>query len=599
MNASFAHRLNDALDAELARRAEARERDEEAFKLENSLSAFVEAAWPSIDASAYQRGWAIDALTEHLECVSTGQIRRLLVNLPPRSAKSSVASICWPAWTWARRERTFWSGPGVRFLCSSYSHRLAVDMSTTTRRLITSPWYQERWGGHVVLRGDMTSVLKFGTTAGGHRAATSTSGLLLGTGYDIGLIDDPHNTESAESEAERESTRLWFSEFSSTRMNDPQNSCLVLIMQRLHEDDLSGIVLSGDAGSGWTTLMIPMEYESRRHCVTSIGWHDPRGLDDDGEPLVIDGFPRDDDAARIVERRESSLMWPARFSRESVEHLKSNLGPYFASGRLQQSPSPKGGGIFRKEWWQLWESEDNKLPTCDYIIASLDGAFTEDEENDPSALTIWGVYTNENRRKRIILMDAWRKHLAFSGPRLDRLHEPAVIDGKLWPADYVSPGMHPTLVKQRNGFYRERSRKSWGLVEHVANSCRRFDVDLLLIEGKASGISAAQELRNRYGNEKWSIQVVQVRGDKVARALAAQPTFSQLMVYAPDRDWAQMVIDEMAVFPKGKYDDLCDATTQAINYLRSVGMAMSDDDAREDEVRAATPRRRLGALYPC
>src|SRR5262249_13096188 len=162
----------------------------------------------------------------------------------------------------------------------------------------------------------------------------------------------------------------------------------------------------------------------------------------------------------------------------------------------------------------------------------VDGAFTEKEENNPSAMTVWGVFqhrvdgdgnalannvdmTTSRTRRRIILLHAWRKHLKFSGPRVDR-----------------RPNETPAL-------YKHRTQGDWGLVEWVADTCRRFKVHLLLIEGKASGISAAQELQNRYGQEEWSIQIEPVKGDKVARALAAQPTFSQGLVYAPDRDWAQ------------------------------------------------------------
>ena len=132
----------------------------------------------------------------------------------------------------------------------------------------------------------------------------------------------------------------------------------------------------------------------------------------------------------------------------------------------------------------------------------------------------------------------------------------------------------------------------------MADTCRKFDVHTLLIEAKASGISAAQELGNRYGKEGWSINLEPVKGDKVARALAAQPTFSQLMVYAPDREWAEMVIEEMSVFPKGRYDDLTDSATQAINYLRRIGFAHTDDEVTFDEMESIRHRPKPKALYP-
>jgi predicted phage terminase large subunit-like protein len=124
-------------------------------------------------------------------------------------------------------------------------------------------------------------------------------------------------------------------------------------------------------------------------------------------------------------------------------------------------------------------------------------------------------------------------------------------------------------------------------------------VNLLLIENKGPGISAAQDLQNRFGQKPWGVHLVKVKGDKVARALAAQATFSQELVYAPDRDWAQMVIDELANFPKGRYDDLTDSTTQAILYLRGVGLARTDAEVAAEREDATRPRRRLGKLYPC
>src|SRR5215470_17222802 len=144
--------MDSLLELIRARRAElevaaARERDDEQTqRLEESLIDFVEAAWPAIDPAEYQPCWAIDALCEHLQAVTEGQIKRLLVNFPPRSAKTNISSICYPAWTWARSEKSYLSGPQVRFLCGSYNDDLALQNSTKHRRLLQSPFYQKRWG---------------------------------------------------------------------------------------------------------------------------------------------------------------------------------------------------------------------------------------------------------------------------------------------------------------------------------------------------------------------------------------------------------------------------------------------------------------------
>lgn len=518
----------------------------------------MEAAWPSIDPSEYKRCWAVDGLCEHLEAVTKGQIRRLLVNMPPRTGKTTVTSICWPAWAWARREITYWSGPQVRFLFGSYGQKLSLENSNKTRRLIGSPWYQERWRSAVQIRDDQNSKEQFDLVAGGSRSAVSVGSSLLGLGGDILGVDDPHNLEDVESETGLENARNWFAEFRSTRINDPKRGALVVNMQRLAENDLSGVICSGEDYTDWVHYMVPMEYDTDRHCVTVLKW------DQAGKPEETWEDPRTEDG---------ELMWPDRVGPKELASLKRDLGDYMASGRLQQSPAPRGGGIFKTEWWQVWESQDGKFPMFDLLIASVDSAFTTNEQNDPTGMTVWGVFSHEGNR-RLMLVNAWRKHLAFSGPRV--AYEPG----------------------ESKAQWQRRTQPTWGLMEWIQYTCERFNVDKLLIEAKASGISAAQELRNRYGRQDWSTQLCPVKGDKVARALGVQATFSQLGVYAPVRDWSDLVIQEMAVFPAGKYDDLTDSTTQAVKYLRDIGMAPTDEEVKAEEAEWVMHKPQPKALYP-
>ena len=177
---------------------------------------------------------------------------------------------------------------------------------------------------------------------GGSRVSTSARGSLLGIGGAVVLIDDRHNINSVESDAERLMARTWWREISTTRLNDPKRAAIAIIMQRLHEDDVSGVILSSDLPSEWTHLMIPMQYESRRHCVASLGWQDPRGLDDDGQPFVAiqpsgERAPRDNAAAHELDKREGALMgggsgncghqgraWPLYGQWTSNAHLMSS-----------------------------------------------------------------------------------------------------------------------------------------------------------------------------------------------------------------------------------------------------------------------------------
>jgi predicted phage terminase large subunit-like protein len=575
--------------------AELKRRTEQA-RFEGSLIEFVKAAWPSIDSAPYQGSWAIDALAEHLQAVTEGQIRRLLVNFPPRAGKTSVASICFPAWTWARQEISFLSGPQVRFLCGSYNHDLALANSNMTRRLILSPWYQSLWGKKFTLRSDQNTKTKFDNTAEGTRLSTSVGGSLLGIGGDIVVIDDPHNvsTGGIESEAERRTALEWWREISTTRLNDPKRSPIVVIMQRLHEDDVAGHILSSEWSSDWTHLNLPMAYDWQRHCVTVLGWQDPRGLDDDGEPLVVrtsDGarVPRDAHAANVLEEeRQGALMWPERFGPAEVEKMRAELGPYLASGRLDQMPAPKGGGIFKRSWWQLWE--EKLFPPMSYVVASLDSAFTKKESNDPSALTVWGVFTDkESGQRRIMLVHAFRKFLEMHGDPTPRLVE-----------ETVQIGDSAQIVKWKYLQWRRRVSAKWGLVEWVADTCRWFHVHDLLIEAKASGLSVAQEMQRLHGREGWGIRLINPKGgDKYARALSVVPLFSQGLIYSPDRDWAEMVMTELANFPYGRRDDLVDSTSQGLSYLRTVGLAQTGSEQKAEETEGVIHRRRAAAaIYP-
>jgi hypothetical protein len=258
---------------------------EERERLEGSLLKFVEAAWPSLDSSEYQSSFAIEAICDHLQAVTEGHIRKLLINCPPRSGKTLVTSVCFPAWTWARREQSYLSGPQVRFLCGSYNDDLSLQNSTKHRQLLQSPFYQKYWAKRFKMRLDQNTKSNFQNDKGGARISTSARGSLLGIGGDLILLDDPHNL-TVESEAERTQALNWWKEISTTRLNNPKLSGIVVIMQRLHEEDISGAWLSSEATDDLVHLNIPMEYEWRRHCRTVLGWQDPRGLDDNGAPLV-------------------------------------------------------------------------------------------------------------------------------------------------------------------------------------------------------------------------------------------------------------------------------------------------------------------------
>ena len=453
---------------------------------EDSLYTFLKHSWKFIDASSFTEGWPIEAIAEHLQAVVDGDIRRLIINIPPRMGKSSITSVAFPAWTWTQPGITHTSGPGVQFLHASYAQQLALRDSVKCRRLIESPWYQSLWGDRFQLTSDQNTKTRFDNDKNGSRLSTSVGSALTGEGGAIIVVDDPNAAQEAFSEATIASTIDWWDSALSTRLNNPKEGAFVVIQQRLSEEDLTGHILSKDIGE-WTHLCLPMKYEWRRHSVTSIGWEDPRGLDDEGESLValddegnrIPAFP---EAEIILEKREDLLLWPERFGEQEVTILEKQLGPWSAAGQLQQRPEPKGGGIIKRNWWQPWESP--QYPNMDLIIATLDTAYTAKTENDPSAMTVWGVFSSD---------------VNVMAPNQAGRREGGLVD---YARSYTEMAPRVMLMYAWQGRYELHD-----LVTKVATTCREMKVDQLLIENKAAGHSVAQEIRRMYGYEKFGVHM--------------------------------------------------------------------------------------------
>lgn len=490
---------------------------------------------------------------EHLEAVTFGEITNLLINIFPGAMKSLLTNVFFPAWEWGPMGMAH-----VRYVTFSYSSSNTERDNQRFGDLLASAEYQAMYPEVAIRQNGMTMVSNY---KHGWKLASSVTGSVTGKRGNRAICDDLNNVKESESQAVMEETNRWFRESLSSRLNNMEKDAKIVIAQRVGEGDVSGEILT--LGLPYCHLCIAMEYvwsadDEGNPYETQIGWVDPRWR------------PNPEDC-------NGELAWPERFPEKVVQALKKELSVYATAAQLQQTPEARGGGIIKRDWWQAGEPYmvNGKYPALSYVVASLDGAYTEKEENDPSALTVWGIFQNEQGYNRAMLLHAWRKRLQFSGPKVP-----------------VLPGEHESV-------WRRRAMQHWGLIEWVADTCKRFQADKLLIESKATGISAAQSLRNSHGREGWGIELVEPHGDKVARAIAVQPSWSQEMVYAPDREWADLVIDEMAVFPKGRYKDLTDSSTQAIKHLRDTGLLRSDEERRAQEVEAVRhkggPKR---ALYP-
>ena len=853
---------------------------------EDDLMAFFRAAWPHIDSAEWVEGFPVQAVAEHLEAVADGQIRRLLINIPPRCAKSSLVSVAFPAWVWAQRHRSPTSGPGVPILTASYGDRLAQRDSRKSRQLIESPWYRRYWGDRYSLLIDQNTKDRFINSEGGERLVTSVGAKVTGEGgncfvagtlvstptgerpiealavgdevlafdhsrgkvvtskvvatkarvssdtyhlrtlsglgfvctgdhpiyspgrgyvaasrlgagdglvvqerarnhaapavrqlraecreapacraqgaesgqprrlllkgllrgsprnekfdcevpdvrglcrpqespllfrrlqarqpggarqsaavpplrglvrheaqrvwckildeilhaslrrrsplgahggrgkfqfcglgpllqpvlayaggghgagwgavrgvrgagdvppqkrafdiarpphrqeppqqharepdhalpamslaaprwhadrvasvapvgagevsvYDIQvagqsnffaggvlvhnciIVDDPNAANEANSEAKIAEVLEWWDGTMSSRLSNMKKGAFIVIQQRLAENDLTGHILEKQIGD-WDHLVLPMRYEPERSFHTSIGWKDPRE-----EP--------------------GQLLWPERFGEAEVALLEKQMGPYTAAGQLQQRPEPPGGGVIKREWWQLWEEPN--FPPMDFIMASLDTAYTLKTTNDFSAMTVWGVFSDRT----------YATTSRFIGS-----------DGR---PSYVERDYAETAPKLMLMYAFQARLEIHELVEKVATVCRGMKVDKLVIENKAAGHSVSQELRRLYGNEKFSVQLYDPKSiDKLSRLYSVQHLFSEGMVYAPDRVWAEMVMTQVGQFPKGRHDDLVDTVSMAIRHMRDLGLLQRVSEKIEEyEGLKVYPGRGADPLYP-
>ena len=523
-------------------------------RAEESLVEFIQQAWHVIEpAEPYVHGWHIDFICEHLEAITRGDdlddgtpYNRLLINVPPGTMKSLIVNVFWPSWEWGPCDMAH-----LRYVCAAHKvENLSARDSRRMRQLITSEWYQARWGDRVRLAKDQNEKLNFHNSVGGFRIATAITSL-TGIRGDRVIIDDPHSVDSASSDSMREGEVSTFLEAIPTRLTNPLRSAIVVIMQRLHERDISGIIVEKDLG--YDHIMLPMRFDPGRAIPTKLGLEDPR-------------------------QEEGELLFPARFPESVVDRDEKVMGPYATAGQFQQSPEPRGGGIIQRDWWQLWE--DGAYPPMDFVVASLDTAYTTKQENDPSAMTVWGVFTGGTKAMatKSITRDGMWVDISTTVEREYEQRHPTVMLMNAWTERLP---LHE-------------------LVEKVAATCRRMRVDKLLIEDKAAGHSVAQEIRRLYGHEDWAVQLINPGAqDKMARLYSVQHLFAEGMIYAPDRQWSDAVINQCATFPRAKHDDLVDTTSMVLRHLRETGML-----SRAPEIRAdiSDEIRHIGAapspLYP-
>lgn len=471
---------------------------------------FVRESWPIIKpGKQFRDNWHIGAIVEHLDAVAKCQIRNLVINVPPGFMKSTLTCVQFPAWLWTEQ-------PWLQTMFSSYHDKLSTRDSVSTRDLILSNWYQSNWGDRFRLKGDQNQKEKFANDRTGFRLSTVVSGFSTGEHVDIAVTDDPHNVMEVESKTRREEVVKWFTEAYSTRWNDPLTFRLVVIMQRLAENDLCGTLLKQD---GWDHLMVPMRYDPKRSKVTSIGWKDPRDA-------------------------EGQLAWPEHLPEPELKKKEAPMTDEAVSCQFQQDPQSPKGNLFKREfiryattaqfggdelktWEKYFKGTKNDLnyvfechrsvddvkrflaAEC-WFIQYVDTAMKTGQENDYTAV-LTGAITPE---ADLIIFDVWRDKV-------------------------IIPKQYETVINQRRRFPFVTTQK---------------------VESKNSGEGVIQT-GDLMGTPFEELKAVH---DKVQRATSLSTLYARGKVFhLQGAPWLDVFETELLYFPKGEHDDMVDCAVYA------------------------------------
>jgi predicted phage terminase large subunit-like protein len=321
--------------------------------------------------------WHIEIIAAKLMALRKGHIRRLIINMPPRYLKSLLASVAFPAWCLGH-------DPSAQILCVSYAQELADKLSRDCRRIVPSDWYRRIFPTR--LSPERQAVPEFETTGQGCRLATSVGGVLTGRGADMIIIDDPLKPEEALSQTQRRAANEWFDHTLYSRLNDKIEGAIVVIMHRLHEDDLVGHVLGQE---DWEVVSFP-------------------AIAEDDETQLVDTVW----GPKLLTRHRGEALHPAREPLPMLEHLRHMIGEYNFTGQYQQAPTPLGGGMVKAAWFKHYAASAVP-PQFERVVQSWDTANKATELSDFSVCTTWGIAGNS-----LYLVDLLRRRMEY--PELKR-----------------------------------------------------------------------------------------------------------------------------------------------------------------------------------
>ncbi len=492
------------------------------YESEQSLINFMKLGWAALEPGVdFVPNWGVAAVCDHLEAVTSGQIRRLLINVPPGCTKSMTTNVFWPAWEWGPKALAHY-----RYISFAHEVNLATRDNVRCRNLINSEWYQDKWGDNFTFRKDQNGKEYYENTQTGFRQSCAANAL-TGRRGDRVIADDPHSVEGAESDAKREEMLRVFSETVPTRLNKPAESAIVVIMQRIHERDVSGHILAKELG--YEHLMLPMRFEEDRRCFSVV----PPTYMDNPKPVEVwydksnltwsqDEKPTNDDELKVEERynidireNDGDLLDPTRFPETAVAELETALsswgGTYPIAGQLQQRPVPRGGGMFKKDDFKFVDT-----------IKGLNGSFVRG----------WDLAASDTKKS------PWTV-----GAKLFKC-----TDGRIIIVDVA------------------RFRKTPGAVEQaIQNVCEqdgmgRATQDFPQDPGQAGKVQSANYGKLLHGH---IVRTSPESGDKLKRAepFAAQVELGN--VYLLRGEWNDTFLNEAQSFPNGVYKDQIDACSRA------------------------------------
>ncbi len=493
---------------------------------EASLYQFIQLAWHILEPGrVFVPNWHIEAICDHLEAVTRGDINRLLMNVIPGGMKSLTTEVFWPMWEWGPKGM-----PSTRYVSGSYSEALTVRDNRKARNLVNSEWYRGHWGDVFQLDPEQNTKTNFANTETGFKLATSVGGLGTGERGDRFIIDDPHNVKDGESEAVRDNTIEWFKETVTTRVNDPEKSAIVVIMQRVHGQDVSGEILAEEMG--YHHLMLPMEFEENRRCFTIVP---PSYSDVEPQEVVYDKrahawkteLPEDDEFP--VEYRENAptsvrynadprteeeeLLWKGRHPRAVVDRDKTAMGSYATAGQYQQRPAPRGGGMFQREWFTFVDA----APVDAVRVRGWDLASTTKKKSP------WTVGVRMSRA---------RDGMIYIEHCLRLRGTPGQVEQAILNMATQDPQLTRISIPQDPG--------------QAALSQKKTMINLLI---------------------GFDVHFSPESGDKETRAIPLSAQAEAGNVKVVRGEWNGIFFDELCTFPKSVYKDQVDAASRAFQQL--------------------------------